>query len=235
MIDILFLAYNRLEFTKACIEALIANTDWSLVERIVIYDDGSTDGTWEFLNAATFPVAKVFRETRFGSPVAIMNDYLGRPGSEIFCKLDNDVIVPPGWLNDCMAVMDRGEVDLLGIEAFRNVVPCPAERIADPAAFIGGIGLMRRSAFASLPVPAGRFGFTEWQERNTDVRKAWLDPALPVCLLNLLPFEPWASLSAEYVKRGWQRPWPDPYRPDQADLWEWWVSGLAYKRSPELS
>ena len=29
MVDLLYLAHNRLEFTKASVEALIANTDWS--------------------------------------------------------------------------------------------------------------------------------------------------------------------------------------------------------------
>ena len=52
MIDILYVGWNRLEFTKATFEALKANTDWSLVRHLHIHDDGSTDGTREWLRDA---------------------------------------------------------------------------------------------------------------------------------------------------------------------------------------
>ena len=48
-VSLLFPAFNRLEFTKQSWAALMANTDWSLVSEFHVYDDGSTDGTREWL------------------------------------------------------------------------------------------------------------------------------------------------------------------------------------------
>ena len=49
MIDVLFVSKNRLAYVQQTFPALLANTDWSLVSGLYIADDGSTDGTREFL------------------------------------------------------------------------------------------------------------------------------------------------------------------------------------------
>jgi len=218
-IDIFFLAYNRLDFTKRSLAALVDNTNWQIVNRLVIYDDGSTDGTREYLHLSGVCVDA--RHTQGLGPVGIMNDLIARGGADVFAKIDNDVMLPPGWLNESLEVFERERADLLGIEAMH---PCgPGPRRMEPAEYIGGIGLMRRSAFnRPLMQPHGRFGFTAWQCENTDLRKGWLNPSLPVCLLNLVPFEPWSGLSREYKAKGWQRSWPGPYPQERSDLWRWW-------------
>ena len=216
MIDVVFLAHNRLEFTKASFVALMENTDWSDA-RLIVYDDGSTDGTAEWL-IDQVPVI----QTQFGSPVSTMNHYLASGPSKLWAKVDSDTMVPPGWLNECLSVMNASpELELLGIEAMRPLGGGP--RGYNQAPFIGGIGLFRASAWKTRVFamePNGRFGFTAWQDMYS-VCCGWIDPALPVFLLDKMPTEPWASLSAEYVKRGWQRAWPK-YTADQAELWGWW-------------
>jgi hypothetical protein len=117
----------------------------------------------------SYPVMPHFRIGRFGSPVQVMNEFLTeRRGTDpqIFAKIDSDTMVPPGWLDECLAVMsDEPQLDFLGIEAFNPVVEKhEGHRSYTQARFIGGIGLMRPAAFTSLPWPNGRFGFTEWQE-----------------------------------------------------------------------
>jgi glycosyltransferase involved in cell wall biosynthesis len=223
MIDIIFPTHNRLEFTKESLAALIANTDWKHVRRMVIYDDASVDGTREWLATAEIPKVKVIHG-EFGGPVAVMNHYLiSGEAADVFAKIDNDTVVPPGWLTECLTVMrENPEVDLLGIEAFRPVVAGQAKRNPDDAKFIGGIGLMRARAFITLPRPGGRFGFTAWQERAPWVKKAWLNPALPVFLLDRLPMDPWRKLSKGYIAQGWQREWP-VYPHSAAPLWKWWT------------
>lgn len=229
MIDLIHLSHNRLEFTKATLAAVEANTNWDLVDQFIVYDDESTDGTREYLRewaTKTKINAQVIeRFGAFGHPVSVMRDYLRifRKHS-IFGKLDSDTMVPPGWLDECLGVMERHpELDLLGIEAMTGVADSVERRSYSEARFIGGIGLMRGSAFSrSVPEPNGQFfGFTEWQERNPQVKKGWIDPALPVFLLDRLPMEPWRSLSVEYVEKFGQRKWP-PYSPASTDLWGWW-------------
>jgi glycosyltransferase involved in cell wall biosynthesis len=249
--DVLFLSRNRLEFTRESFATLVANTDWSLVDKLWVYDDGSTDGTREWLVSRCGELACEFFgnitiiDSKLGAPAAVMNDYLKRSTSEMFAKVDNDVIVPPGWLNACMDVMCRfSSLDLLGIEPPESRTPhfaggvrskCP-EFDAPHAVFlpadalgyaacdsIGGVGLMRRSAFTRHPdmVPHSTHGgFTEWQLKHGVVTKGWIAPPLKVFLLDRLPTEPWASLSRQYISKGWQRAWSgyDPANP----FWNWW-------------
>ena len=69
---------------------------------------------------------------------------------------------------------------------------------------------MRRQAFFDaryLPIPRGRYGFTEWQHECKPTR-GWITPDLPVVLLDRLPFDPWLGLAEMYVEKGWQRDWP---------------------------
>lgn len=225
MIDLLYLAHNRREFTQASMPALLANTDWRFVRRLLIYDDDSTDGVTEYLQGLIYPVAHELRRAAFGGPVAVMNDYLvGMSPTErtMFAKIDSDTMVPRGWLAQSLQVMNQHpEVALLGIEAFHRVVTERLERSYEPAAHIGGIGVMRAGAFVTLPRPDGRFGFTAWQEKTPAAGRGFIKPSLPVFLLDRLPREPWLSLSREYVARGWQRAW-GPYGESDRDLWSWW-------------
>jgi len=224
--DILYLAKNRIEFTKASLDALIENTNWAQVTSVSLYDDGSIDGTYQCLrdNQHRFPVHSELIQALHGSPVAVMNDFIVKRRPDLFAKIDNDVVLPPQWLDEAMKVVNLyAELDLLGIEAMYKIEPDNnVVRGYEPASYIGGIGIMRGRAFqASLPRPDGRFGFTAWQDSHAHIKKGWLSPSLPVILLDRLPFQPWASLSGAYVAKGWQRPW-QPYDATRAALWEWW-------------
>lgn len=248
LIDIIFPTKNRLEFTKASVEALVKNTDWQYVRRVYIYDDGSTDGTSEFLIGESllgtlFPIkATVISGSRFGGPSRVMQDYIlkglrNKDYPPLFAKIDNDVIVPPGWLTRCVSTMiNHSELELLGIEPplsrtphYKGGRPSPQPEIEAtgmyaPCDSIGGIGMMRRSCFERFPDLSQHSiygGFTEWQLNHKEIIKGWIVPPLDVILLDRLPIEPWATLSKQYIAKGWQREWSsyDPAKP----FWQWWL------------
>lgn len=226
MIDIIYLTFNRLEFTRKSIEALLANTDWKRVRKLIVYDDGSTDGTQDFLKSVNLPGRTDLIFERIGGPVAITNHYLSHSPAHVFAKIDNDAMMPPGWLEESLQLMTEHEdVGLLGLQAVcRPAVLGQHKRVCSPARHIGGIGLMRTSCFKTLPTYhgfGGRFGFTHWQWRNPQVVKAWIEPSVPMCLLDRMPFNPWLALSKQYVKRQWQRK-VAPYTQEYSSLWEWW-------------
>lgn len=222
MIDIVYLAYNRIEFTRETIKAMITNTDWTQVGRLVVYDDGSVDGSQKFLQAVEFPVTTEFIFRKLGGPVAITNDYLGRKPAEVFAKIDNDVLLPPFWLSECLKVLGaHPELDLLGIEAHFPVQHGQVARGYTLAKHIGGIGLMRRRCFRTLPRASGRSGFTEWQTENKEVVKGWITPSIPVVLLDRVHRDPWVSYSRRYRDNGWQRN-RALYTNAQNDLMKWW-------------
>lgn len=256
MIDILYLAHNRLEFTRESLKQLERNTDWNQVGHLHLFADtgGITDGTDGLLDEFRPADVNVQRwRGPFGGPVNIMSAYLAKFGDvdHVFAKIDNDVIVPPNWLRDGIQVMETcPELSFLGIEppASRTPAPWRSKRIHAPenalvndvllptyaqCESIGGVGFMRAAAFR------GRFpmkqhstygGFTDWQHHNEDIVKGWIVPPMRLFLLDRLPFEPWASLSKVYIGAGWQRPWTN-YEMETADqLWSWWLEKKGEKR-----
>jgi len=244
VIDVLYPTWNRRKFTRFSLQMLLDNTDWSLVRKLVIHDDGSDEqeGTVKLVRDLTrdAPVeVDIFARPwadRFGSPPAVMNWYLDNYGdSDFFAKIDSDIVVPPGWLEACLGVIDRiKHIDLLGFEAGRsgppghNGAPWDWDRPTEGYSFeagshIGGVGLMRTSVFSKHPAMGtkqGRYGFTEWQQEYRPVR-GWITPDLLVSELSRIPFEPWLSITAEYVERDWEREWPK-YHPRWDYWWSWW-------------
>ena len=233
-LDVLYLCKDRAAFTRASMRCLLDNTDWALVDNFFVYDDGSSPRekkvVYEMVHGHDWsrsPGLKVqIRNTEFGSPVAIMNDYLGRSEADVFAKIDNDIIVPPAWLVVMLQVLkDSPDIGLLGMQAGMGHRPPPdwdGVYRAEPATHIGGVGLMRRRVFERFgtPVPNGRFGFTEWQHRNHP-QPAWITPDLQLFALDFLPFEPWKSLSDAYKLVRIQRNWPI-YDPEMNWYWDWW-------------
>ena len=235
MIDVLYLAHNRLEYTRQSWEIMLRNTDWSRVRRLVCLDDNSTDGTREWLiDRATRPPCEfVFEPVTMGSPVAAMAHYLLSGPAEMFAKIDNDIVLPPDWLQEMSGVMFRNPgLELLGMEAGQGGLMAPLTedgygrlvRGWIPATNIGGVGLFRTSAFTqpnrTVLIPDGRYGFTEWMTKN-DVVRGWISPELLLCELSRVPEDPWAQLSLEYQAQGWERPW-GKYDLPRDYYWSWW-------------
>ncbi len=240
MIDILYVSWNRLRFTQESFSALVANTDWSKVKGLYIHDDGSTDGTFEWLEEQALKWRKktefVLHGDRLGGPVAAINWYLDvvDPEVDTFAKIDNDFVVCPRWL-DVMLHLHylNPNIDIYGIEPMKGTPTAITDETIrefklEEAEHIGGKGLIRRRAFersGCRPVPSGKHGyqgFTQWQWKHPIVIKAWVAPDLPCFGLDQLPLEPWREITAQYVANGWQRAW-DEYRWDDVGYWGWWI------------
>lgn len=227
MIDLLYLAHNRLEFTRETFQTLLAHTNWKLVRRLYVYDDQSTDGTRQYLLSAILsgPVRYELHMGDFGSPVAALADFVQRAQAPLVAKVDNDTMVPSGWLEHCSEVMDNcPELDLLGIEPMDQVDGKMASTPYFRALCIGGIGIFRRSAFAEGTLRPDRkyYGFQTWQNQQRErLTFGWLNPPLRVFLLDRIPFAPWCEYSSRYIQIGWQRPWP-AYPANDTTRWEWW-------------
>lgn len=144
-----------------------------------------------------------------------------------FVKLDNDIIVPPGWLAELtkQSYLHPG-IDCLGMQPrFGPAYPAPfaGRTTSDDAPWIGGVGLIRYRMFTTCrPSPKGRYGWSEFQGRHEQNRKAWLIPDLPLFALDLIDAEPWASFSKRYEECGWQRKW-SKYEGGGREWSQWWL------------
>jgi GT2 family glycosyltransferase len=89
--------FNCLELTKACLASLQATVPRGLDYEILLIDDGSTDGTREWLQTLGAPVRVLLNEKNLG--YAVSNNRGAREAKgEILGLLNNDLVLLPGWL-----------------------------------------------------------------------------------------------------------------------------------------
>lgn len=94
--SILVVAHDALDQTQRCLAALRAATEPDHPTEFVFIDNGSSDGTAEFL--AEQPDVTLIRNTaNLGAPKA-RNQGLAVARGETIVFMDNDVMVTPGWL-----------------------------------------------------------------------------------------------------------------------------------------
>jgi GT2 family glycosyltransferase len=95
--SVVIVSYQALERTRRCLEALRAAREPAHPIEILAVDNGSTDGSAEFL--ATQPdVVLIRHEQNLGAPRA-RNLALPHARGEWIAFLDNDAVVTPGWLS----------------------------------------------------------------------------------------------------------------------------------------
>ena len=102
MTSIIILTFNKLEYTKKCIESIRKYTDKGSYEIIVV-DNASTDGTIEWLKGQG-DIIKIFNNVNVGFPKGCNQGIAIAKGSEILL-LNNDVIVTPVWLNNMLKAL----------------------------------------------------------------------------------------------------------------------------------
>lgn len=109
MIDVIITTHNRLELLNRTIESFLANTDLEKIHRIIITDDGSTDGTAEYLEQLRTEIPKIkvlgSREQRRGI-IPRFNAAIEQCERGIVCEFQDDVTFYPDWLNQQLAHID---------------------------------------------------------------------------------------------------------------------------------
>lgn len=106
--DIVVLTWNKLPVTKAFVESLLENTFVPI--RVIFVDNGSTDGTREYLSelkpTETCRFSFVFNKENKGY-VKGNNQGLAEAHAPFVCFANNDLLFTPGWLSEMLEIMDR--------------------------------------------------------------------------------------------------------------------------------
>lgn len=111
LVSIVIPARGQFELTRACIESIRRNTPRP--HEIILVDNGSTDDTAAWARAQS-DVLHLRNESNRGFAAAC-NQGLAAAAGAFAILLNNDTVVPPGWLDPLLAPMVRDrEIGLTG-------------------------------------------------------------------------------------------------------------------------
>jgi glycosyltransferase involved in cell wall biosynthesis len=95
-IDLLFITYNRLPYVKLTLPTLLKDPTEEF--SLTIWDNGSTDGTREYLSSVDDPriVRKIFPDENAYLHGAV-NDLVSKSSADLIGMVFDDILVTPGW------------------------------------------------------------------------------------------------------------------------------------------
>lgn len=98
-----FACYNAVEYTKKCIDSMIAHG--TPLDRLVVVDNQSTDGTRDYL--MTLPLGgRILNQRNLGCGTAWNQGALALQ-SEWNIIMNNDVLVSPHWIENLIGTAER--------------------------------------------------------------------------------------------------------------------------------
>lgn len=113
--SIIIVTYNNLALTRLCLESVLRNTEHPNFE-IIIVDNLSKDGSPDYLRqlAELEPSVKVIlNDQNFGFAKA-NNQGIELATGDFIVLLNNDTVVPPGWLSRLLRHLDDPQIGMVG-------------------------------------------------------------------------------------------------------------------------
>lgn len=114
-VSIIIVSYNNLVLNKLCLESLIRNTEYPNYEIIVV-DNASKDGTPAYLRYmnAQFPSVSIILNDGNNGFARANNQGIARSSGDYIVLLNNDTVVPPGWLSRLLRHLENSEIGMIG-------------------------------------------------------------------------------------------------------------------------
>jgi GT2 family glycosyltransferase len=113
--SVVVVTYDNLAFTRMCLESVLADRGRARHELVVV-DNGSTDGTPEYLRelAESNPNVRIVLNTVNGGFARACNQGLAASSGAVIVLLNNDTLVPPGWLTRLSGWLGDPTIGLVG-------------------------------------------------------------------------------------------------------------------------
>ena len=107
--------YNRKDALKDCLDSLFNQSYPPETYEVIVIDDGSTDGTKEFLRGYSqrIPRLKYFTQSNKG-PAAARNLGIRNSSGEIVCFTDDDCIADKEWIKNLVKAYADDKVGCVG-------------------------------------------------------------------------------------------------------------------------
>ncbi len=224
-IPVLYTTFNRLEYTKRTLPRLIEATPEA---DIYVVDNASTDGTQDYLDdyradllqSLGYPdavdrVDMYFKKNNIGI-ANVMNWFFDKTKDhEYVAKVDNDTMVPDGWLPKMIEAAKIGKVDVLQAkhhfiiaryknwnemendQRVENLNGCPCYFCGEKIVrypFVGGSGVViRRTAIREDIKSSGHiFGWSVYQDERPEIKSAFY-PGVWIDLLDMAGYNKYAK------------------------------------------
>ncbi|EFM12988.1 Methyltransferase type 11 [Paenibacillus curdlanolyticus YK9] len=199
--SIILVTYNKLDYTKQCIDSIRQRTDEGRYELIVV-DNGSMDGTQEWL-AAQPDIRLIANSDNAGFPRAC-NQGLAAAAGDLLMLLNNDTVVTPSWLEGLTtALLSATDIGAVGpvtnAASYLTSIPVPyatmdemeafaeAHNRPDPAKWeervklIGYCLLMKREAYEQVGELDEQFGIGNFEDDDFCLRMRLAGYKLLLC------------------------------------------------------
>lgn len=103
LVSVVVLAYNNLDYTRQCVESILHSTAHLDYELITV-DNGSTDGTKEYLESVPAAHHISFAQN-IGVDKAINHGIRAARGKYVM-NVSNDIVVTARWLDNLIAILE---------------------------------------------------------------------------------------------------------------------------------
>jgi glycosyltransferase involved in cell wall biosynthesis len=186
MMPVLFTTFNRLGFTKRTLSVLLQNTPEG---EIIVIDNGSTDGTVEYLKSLS-GFELVLNEKNTGISGAMNTFFEMTKEAEFVAKVDNDTIVPVNWLSDLITVLEQAHLDIVqAAHYFHSTIYKDWDDLSQRrltkqlengnvvyAKIVGGSGIVLRRSIVKEPLEDnGLYGWGDFQCKHREYQRGMFD------------------------------------------------------------
>ena len=184
MWSIVIPTYNRLPILQKCLQAMEAQ-NFTQPYEIVVVDDGSTDGTVEFLqsHADEFPHVRLFLQNHEGAAIA-RNTGIDLAKGDTIVFIDSDLVVTPVFLLAHAKALEKASKS--GDRAFTYGLVINTSNFDDPTSEKIKIQDISTAFFATGNVAIAKHWLIEAGKFDTSFRQyGWEDLELGVRLKKL--------------------------------------------------
>jgi glycosyltransferase involved in cell wall biosynthesis len=184
MWSIVIPTYNRLPILQKCLQAMEAQ-NFTQPYEIVVVDDGSTDGTVEFLqsHAGEFPHVRLFLQNHEGAAIA-RNTGIDLAKGDTIVFIDSDLVVTPVFLSEHAKALEKASKS--GERAFTYGLVINTSNFDNPTSEKIKIQDISTAFFATGNVAISKHWLIEAGKFDTSFRQyGWEDLELGVRLKKL--------------------------------------------------